>query len=329
MDTAWNAEPYLRYLAAECNRLRLSVIDPQYVTPTGESKIALVQVYTDLDVTLNILAFERDASGQMRLAQPRELDVERLAERGETRRMTALEAVSHGEQPRVALLGDPGGGKSTFVNYLAYCLTMARLEPDGGWLERLPGWTQGALIPMRVVLRDLVAWTDASEQTPDAAGDRVGLRQKLATLFNKDGLETLCFDLGVEHEDLPETRGGMARELIAQCERQGRLSELIAACRQLRPQVAWEEKKRQANAQTLWDFIQHDLTSHSLGEMFAPLKRQLQTEGGLVLLDGLDEVPDAQQRREFVKAAVEDFARGCGLCRIVIVQWVYESTHRS
>ena len=44
MDTAWNAEPYLRYLAAECNRLRLSVIDPQYVTPTGESKIALVQV---------------------------------------------------------------------------------------------------------------------------------------------------------------------------------------------------------------------------------------------------------------------------------------------
>ena len=31
---AWNVEPYLRYLAAECNRLRLSVIDPQYVTPT-------------------------------------------------------------------------------------------------------------------------------------------------------------------------------------------------------------------------------------------------------------------------------------------------------
>ena len=92
----------------------------------------------------------------------RELDVERLAERGETRRMTALEAVSNPEQPRVVLLGDPGGGKSTFVNYLAFCLAMARLEPGAGWLEQLPGWTQGKLLPVRVVLRELIAWADAA-----------------------------------------------------------------------------------------------------------------------------------------------------------------------
>jgi len=30
--------------------------------------------------------------------------------------------------------------------------------------------------------------------------------------------------------------------------------------------------------------------------------------GGLILLDGLDEVPDALQRREKVKRAVQDFA---------------------
>lgn len=185
-------QPYLRYLAAECNRLCLSVIDPQYVTPTGESKIALVQVYTDLDVTVSILAFERDVSGKVRVVQPREFDVERLVERGETRRMTALEAVSQPSRPHVALLGDPGGGKSTFLSYLAYCLAMARLEPDAGWLERLPGWTQGALLPVRIVLRELMAWADA-------------------------------------------------------------------------------EVRRAPNAGTLWDFIQHDLTAHGLGEAFAPL----------------------------------------------------------
>ena len=55
------------------------------------------------------------------------------------------------------MLGDPGGGKSTFVNYLAFCLAMAQLEPEAGWLERLPGWTQGALLPVRVVLREFAA----------------------------------------------------------------------------------------------------------------------------------------------------------------------------
>ncbi|MBI1802037.1 MAG: hypothetical protein HYR71_10465, partial [Chloroflexi bacterium] len=51
VEPTWNPEPYLRYLANECNRLRLSVIDPQYVKPSGENRIALIEVYTDLEVT--------------------------------------------------------------------------------------------------------------------------------------------------------------------------------------------------------------------------------------------------------------------------------------
>jgi formylglycine-generating enzyme required for sulfatase activity len=65
--------------------------------------------------------------------------------------------------------------------------------------------------------------------------DRAELRRKLAERFNKDELRTLCFDLGVEYENLPETKDGMARELVAQCERRGRLAELLATYERLRP----------------------------------------------------------------------------------------------
>jgi hypothetical protein len=78
---------------------------------------------------------------------------------------------------------------------------------------------------------------------PGAGGeqplDRVRLRQNLVTYFDLDELRTLCFDLGIEHENLPGTKEGMARELVRHCERHGRTAELVATCRRLRPRVAW------------------------------------------------------------------------------------------
>jgi predicted NACHT family NTPase len=53
-------------------------------------------------------------------------------------------------------LGDPGGGKSTFVNHLAHCLAMQALEPQSKWLDLLPGWpgTEAGMLPIVVILRD-------------------------------------------------------------------------------------------------------------------------------------------------------------------------------
>jgi formylglycine-generating enzyme required for sulfatase activity/adenylylsulfate kinase-like enzyme len=237
VDRAWNPEPYLRYLASECNRLRLSAIDPQYVTLTGESKITLVQVYTDLEVETNVpIESDKDRRGKSR-----QQEIALMRERGEMRHLTALEAVSDKQSPRVVLLGAPGSGKSTFANYLTYCLTMAHLEPNGDWLTRLAGWTLGTLLPVRIVLRDLATWADT-----DA------------------------------------------------------------------------ERTRKPTAQTLWNFIQHDLTENGFADSFEPLKRHLQERGGLVILDGLDEVPDANARREFVRSVMDSFARANGLCRFVV-----------
>jgi formylglycine-generating enzyme required for sulfatase activity len=72
--------------------------------------------------------------------------------------------------------------------------------------------------------------------------DRAELRQKLAEHFNKEELRTLCFDLGIEHENLPDAKDGMARELVAYCERQGRIPDLVAACQRLRPKVVWDTR---------------------------------------------------------------------------------------
>jgi hypothetical protein len=68
---------------------------------------------------------------------------------------------------------------------------------------------------------------------------RVRLRQNLASLFNKDELCTLCFDLGIQYDNLPSTLDGMARELVANCERHGRLSELAEKGKRLRPNALW------------------------------------------------------------------------------------------
>jgi hypothetical protein len=53
------------------------------------------------------------------------------------------------------------------------------------------------------------------------------LRTMLAYYFNVEELRTLCFDLGIEHENFPNALDGMTRELVTYCNRHGRISDLI------------------------------------------------------------------------------------------------------
>jgi tetratricopeptide (TPR) repeat protein len=64
--------------------------------------------------------------------------------------------------------------------------------------------------------------------------------------FTKSELQTLCFELGIDHENVGggDTKEGQARELIAYMERNGHLDELVARCRALRPDAAWQELER-------------------------------------------------------------------------------------
>lgn len=64
------------------------------------------------------------------------------------------------------------------------------------------------------------------------------LLETLLNHFDIEELRTLCFNLNIHYDDLRgEGRVGKARELIAFCERHGRLPELIEAIKKQRPRV--------------------------------------------------------------------------------------------
>ena len=106
----------------------------------ARKSIGLANVYIDLDSTEKIY---HQVIGEEAVI---EIDEERIT--------SVLQLVINNRH--LVLLGNPGGGKSTFVNFLAYCLAANSLDPQAGWIEQLPGWLENEanLIPVVVILRD-------------------------------------------------------------------------------------------------------------------------------------------------------------------------------
>ncbi len=86
----------------------------------------------------------------------------------------------------------------------------------------------------------------SSESLPatDLPDDFGVLRQNLATYFNTEEITNLCYDLKIDPQSLPvRTKGEMVLGLVDYCRRYGRIPQLIAKCRQLRPNVdTWGEQ---------------------------------------------------------------------------------------
>lgn len=69
---------------------------------------------------------------------------------------------------------------------------------------------------------------------------RTELRRKLTSHFSLEELQTLCTDLDIDHEKIPGTeKESKARELIAYCERTGKVKDLLTECCKLRSHVTW------------------------------------------------------------------------------------------
>jgi formylglycine-generating enzyme required for sulfatase activity len=149
-DSAEALRIYRRVLAQSSGHLPLRGVDLGASDPaSSRQRLSLAQVYVNLDTKTQVLLAEEEKSRRGQRA---------LLEERETRPLGALEAAINNRC--LVLLGDPGSGKSTFVNHVTLCLAVHTLEPEAGWLDRLPGWPkQGdAAIPMVVILRDFARW---------------------------------------------------------------------------------------------------------------------------------------------------------------------------
>ena len=162
---------YLAELAAEANRLPWASLDPDYADPSRGESMGLADVYTALDTT----ELERvESEDELRAF---------LARQAEARRIPAQEMINR--EPRLLLLGDPGSGKSTLINFLAYVLAQAgRAGEAAPWLERLTPWRHGPLLPLRVVLREFAAGLPAGIQR----GKATLLLQYLEAALSEMGL---------------------------------------------------------------------------------------------------------------------------------------------
>jgi formylglycine-generating enzyme required for sulfatase activity len=233
---------------------------------------------------LPLLSVDHEAMGDVDLGDPSGKGTSRLSlelarvytalqtQRGEGQLLTrgpSVLAMLNAESLMV-LLGDPGSGKSTFVNFVTLCLVGEALgdkapagqranlvlltdplthQHTGGEsthgaedLDPQP-WDHGALLPVRVILRDLAA----------------------------RGLPT-----------------------------------------------AGEE----ISGDDLWRFIEAELGTN-LVEYAPHLKRELFEQGGVILLDGLDEVPEAEDRREQVKDMIIGFVSDFPRCRFLVTSRTY------
>ena len=162
---------YLASLISQCEAVDIAALD-ETLAAERESPLQLSDVYTALYVQRHGRRLTRAPRQSVHAAIFSTSDSGRDEERQPISAVAALGAL-----PRAVVLGYPGGGKSTLVNYLAARLARRRL----GQVAPLDGWPDDAApLPVRIILRRFAAWLP-EQAPPDTAGLVWGYLEKLLT----------------------------------------------------------------------------------------------------------------------------------------------------
>lgn len=85
---------------------------------------------------------------------------------------------------------------------------------------------------------------------------RSQLWRELVESFSEEELNTLCFELGVDYENVSgDTKADKAREIVELFERENRLGELVDYCRGVRPEANWPDVTDLEQAARLIDML--------------------------------------------------------------------------
>jgi len=105
------------------------------------------------------------------------------------------------------------------------------------------------------------------QEDPDERINQPRLREYIARYFDLSELKELCFDLGVDYDELSgDNKAGKIIALVSYLYRRGRLSELLQKCMQERPGVDWSETEIPA------DPSPKTLSAHETREAIGKLK---------------------------------------------------------
>jgi len=129
--------------------------------------------------------------------------------------------------------------QESYINQL-----FARLK----WESALPEWE---LLPTEEITDDAEEAEQPKTEPQTSTEDTADKQQEypsqlllgiLDKRFDEGELKTLCFDLGIDYDNLPdEGKANKARELIKYLERRNRIPKLVRVGKRLRSDISWPE----------------------------------------------------------------------------------------
>jgi hypothetical protein len=237
---------YLRTLLGYCDPLDLAAIDEMHAADQQQA-VRVSDVFTTLYLARGrqpLTRAPRQSVADAILRPQPEMERKAPAKEKEETPVTAVEAVA--ALDRLVILGYPGGGKSTLVNYLAAQMARRRLGQAQG-AEALPGWPPDAApLPLRIILRHFAAalpdkappgkkgglvWDYLEETLLPQWGCREALAELKHLLTEQGGL--ILFDgLDEVRESDADARRSLIREAIADFAAPLTRCKVVVTCRE-------------------------------------------------------------------------------------------------